>query len=321
VTRAAYQTGAVPASSQRRGAEADGAYGARPTKRKRRTRDAIDALKATVLEVLAEIQPATVRQTFYQLVSRAAIEKTEQQYKAVGRLMVVMRRAGELPFHWLADNTRWQRKPDTYDGLSHLLQETARLYRRSVWTSQPAYVEVWLEKDALAGVLIDVTAEYDVPLMVTRGYPSVTFLHSAAEAITDVGKPTHLYYFGDYDPSGLDIPRKVEAGIRGFAPGADVTFTRVAVIEEQIGLLNLPTRPTKRTDSRAKGFEGESVEVDAIPPETLRAIVRGCIEQHIDAQALGVLQAAEESERDWLRNLARGCGLEQDAAAAPGGGE
>ncbi len=80
-----------------------------------------------------------------------------------------MRRARELPFHWIADNTRWMRKPTTHDGLSDLLQDTAQLYRRSLWSNQSAYVEIWLEKDALSGVLYPITQEFDVPLMVTRG--------------------------------------------------------------------------------------------------------------------------------------------------------
>jgi hypothetical protein len=257
----------------------------------------------------------TVRQVFYRLVSAGVIEKTEQEYKStVVRLLAEMRRDGELPFNWIADNTRWMRKPRTHNGVAELLQDTAALYRRSVWTNQSAYVEVWLEKDALSGVLFDVTSEFDVPLMVTRGYPSLTFLHAAAEAITAVGKPTFLYYFGDRDPCGVDIPRKVEQGIREFAPDAEVHFQRVAVTDDQVKEMDLPTRPTKGSDSRARNFDGDSVEVDAIPPNTLRRMVRACIEQHIDPAALDVLRTAEASEREFLSNLAT-------AVAEQGGGE
>ena len=246
----------------------------------------------------------TVRQVFYRLVSRGVIAKTEAEYKrTVVRLLTEMRRDGGLPFAWLADNTRWMRKPSSYGGVVELLRETAQLYRRSLWRNQPAYVEIWLEKDALSGVLYDVTEEFDVPLMVTRGYPSLTFLHSAAATIAEVGKPAHLYYFGDKDPSGLDIPRKVEAGIREFAPGAEVHFTRVAVTDDQIERWNLPTRPTKKTDSRAKGFAGESVEVDAIEPDELRALTRACIERHVDEAALDIVRASEASERDFFAAL------------------
>ena len=283
---------------------ASAVYGSRPTKRARRSRDTMDGIKAAIVSTLEEIQPATVRQLYYQLVSRGHIQKTEAEYKTLVRLLGLMRRAGEVPFDYLADNTRWMRKPDSHCGLSHLLRDTAALYRRDLWQNQPVYVEIWLEKDALSGVLIDVTSEYDVPLMVTRGYPSLTFLHSAAEEIADVEKPAYLYYFGDRDPSGVDIPKKVEAGIREFAPDAEVYFERVAVTDEQIVEYDLPTRPTKKSDTRSKNFDGESVEVDAIAPDELRRLARYCITQHIDRDALAVVQAAERSERQWLADLA-----------------
>ena len=140
--------------------------------------------------------------------------------------------------------------------------------------------------------------------MVTRGYPSLTFVNAAAEDIAERGKPAYLYYFGDHDPSGVDIPRKVESDLRTFAPGADMYFQSVAVTPRQIAAWELPTRPTKKTDSRSKNFEGESVEVDAIEPKTLRELVRDCIERHVDQRALEVVEVAEESEREILERMA-----------------
>lgn len=267
-------------------------------------------LRETIYQVLQADHPMTVRQTFYRLVSQGAIAKTESEYKqTVVRLLTEMRRAREIPFGWIADNTRWMRKPTTFDSLEAALQDTVQCYRRSLWRDQPAYVEVWLEKDALAGVLYEVTEHWDVPLMVTRGYPSITYLHEAAEAIAECGKPAHIYYFGDHDPSGLDIPRKVEAGLREFAPFADIHFQRVAVLPEQIEEFQLPTRPTKKTDSRSKTFEGESVEVDAIPPAQLRELARDSIVQHVNRRALRVMRVAEESERTLLQRLINGATL------------
>jgi hypothetical protein len=199
-------------------------------------------------------------------------------------------------------------------------------------------------QEALAGVLVDITAEFDVPLMVTRGYPSVSFLHEAAEAIdaavggrsmgevlvdmarngvvddsgkvdgnrairglfdwfsNDRGKPAHVYYLGDHDPSGVDIPRNVEQRLNEFAD-AFIDFRRVAVTEDQIAEFSLPTRPTKHTDTRAKNWVGGSVELDAIPVEDLRALVRGCIEEHVDQDQLDQLQTVEAEEREVLRRL------------------
>lgn len=247
----------------------------------------------------------TVRQVFYQLVSRGLIEKTEGAYKSVVcRLLVLMRRDGTLPYGWIADNTRWMRKPVTHSSLGAMLERSQRTYRRAIWNDQDFYVEVWLEKEALAGVLIDVTAEWDVPLMVTRGYPSVSFLHSAGEQIASVDCPTYIYYFGDRDPSGVDIDRFVERELRRHAPDADLTFRRVAVLSKQIKQYRLQTRPTKKTDSRSKSFEGASVEVDAIDPDTLRALCEKCITRHIDQQQLERTRAVEEAERDTLAAIA-----------------
>lgn len=110
--------------------------------------------------------------------------------------------------------------------------------------------------------------------------------NALAIAIASQGKPAFLYYLGDHDPSGIDIPRAVSAGLREFAPEADIRFKRIAVTEKQIAEFSLPTRPTKKTDSRSKSFDGESVEVDAIPAAELRRIVRKCIERHVDKNML-----------------------------------
>lgn len=280
-------------------------YRTSPIKTGRRSKLDILTIRDSIFEVVSRYKPMTVRQVFYQLVTRRVIAKTEAEYKGtVCRLLVDMRRDGTIPYHWIADNTRWMRKPHSYSGLQHLLDNAQRFYRRDVWDWQDVYVEVWLEKEALAGVLYDVTAEWDVPLMVTRGYPSLSYMHSAAETIASQCKPAHLYYFGDHDPSGVDITRHVEAEIRKLAPRVDLTFERVAVTRQQIIDFDLQTRPTKKTDSRAKSFEGESVEVDAIPPDDLRDICRRCIEQHVDDDQLERMREVESAERDTLARLA-----------------
>lgn len=274
------------------------ANGSRPT---RRSRDDIEDLRRLLREVVAEQQPMTVRQVFYQLVSRGAIDKTEKQYKqTVIRLLTEMRLAGSMPFDWIADNTRWMRKPRTYSSLVQALTSTARFYRRALWDTQNVYVEVWCEKDALAGVLSDATSEWDVPLMVTRGYPSLSYLHAAALAIAAEDRPVYLYYFGDFDPSGVDIARSTEKRLRQFAPDAELYFEVLGVTPKQIAAMNLPTRPTKRKDTRSAGFHGESVEVDAIPPATLRALAYEAIAQHVDPEAVRKLAEAERDERRML---------------------
>jgi len=279
-------------------------YQPRPIKRARRSKHDIQDLRDALSALIAPHQPMTVRQTFYLAVSAGLVEKTENAYKhTVGRLLTEMRRDGQLPYGWIADHTRWMRKPQSYDSMEAALAATAQLYRRNLWQTQDAYVEIWLEKDALAGVLYAVTAQWDVPLMTTRGYASLSFLYEAAEYLRDMEKPIHLYYFGDHDPSGRDIPRKVEEDLRTLAPELDLTFTRIAVEPWQIDAWNLPTRPTKTSDSRSKFFEGESVEVDAIPPDQLRDLVGNCITDHIYEPALHITRVAEQHERQILQML------------------
>ena len=293
--------------------------------KKRRTKKEMAEIRDAIYFLLASDNPMTVRQVFYRLVSNGVIQKTENEYKrTVTRLLTEMRLnhidlfdtvnpilssfftencMPSIPFSWIADNTRWMRKPKTYSGLEHMLEKTAIFYRRDLWEKQDVHVEIWLEKEALAGVLVEITEKYDVPLMVTRGYPSITFLHTAAQEIDEIGKPAYLYYFGDYDPSGVDISRQVNKRINEFC-FTPINFERVAVTREQIGLLNLPTRPTKKTDSRAKNFHDESVEVDAIEPNTLRAMVEDCITQHIDGDEYERLMVIEKQERESLKAIA-----------------
>jgi hypothetical protein len=258
--------------------------------------------REALLEIVAAMRPMTVRQVFYQASVRGLVEKSEAGYDKVQTDLARMRRAGDMPYGWLADNTRWQRRPCTHDGIAEALAETARLYRKSLWTGADAYVEVWLEKDALSGVVLPVTSAYDVPLMVARGYASLSFLHAAAEAIGGFEVPTHIYHLGDFDPSGVDAGEKIERTLRELAPAAEIHFERLAVTPEQIEAWRLPTRPTKATDSRARGFGPVSVELDAIEPGVLRRPVQTAIERHLPPDQLAV-KAAEESERTLLLDL------------------
>lgn len=280
-------------------------YAACPTKQ-RATRSEMAERFAELYLIANELQPCTVRQVFYQATIRGVVEKTEAGYDRVQRALVTMRRNGGLPYGWIADNTRWQRKPRTWSSLYIMLEETARLYRRRLWDGAAAYCEVWLEKDALAGVVLPVTARYDVPLMVTRGFSSLSFLHEAAQDIARLSVPAYVFHLGDHDPSGQCAAGKIEQTLRELAPDAEIHFDRLAVRPWQVEAWNLPTRPTKATDSRAKTFGyAESVELDAIHPDTLRDLVRGQIEALLPAQQIQVLEAAEESERDILRMFAK----------------
>lgn len=260
----------------------------------------MEKMRDRIFEIASEANPTTSRFIFYVATTRGYVPKTAAGYRTVQRLVAQMRESGDLPFSWIADNTRWMRKPDTYDSLDAFLAEAARTYRRDLWAQSATYVEVWCESDSVAGVLGSITAEADVPLMVLRGYSSSSFAWSAAKQIERDGRPAVLYYFGDWDPSGVDIERDLREKLARYAPGADIELTRVAVTPEDIEELQLPGSIKKSTDSRSRKFQGEAVEVEAIPVGTLRSWCRAVIEQHVDRRHLEVLRVAEESERSLL---------------------
>ncbi len=284
-------------------------YGASPTKRPRRTLAELEALDYALAEIVSEIEPATVRQVFYQAVVRGLVPKDEARgYKLVQRRLVKLRECGEIPYGWITDNVRIVRAYSRYKGPDDYAQVAAEFYRRDYWADSPVNVEVWLEKDALAGVLVPtVVEECGLDLHITRGYASVSYLQSAADFIRRDGRPTHVYLLTDFDPSGLGIADTVAAELVRRSRPVEVLVERLAVNREQIDEWDLPTRPTKATDSRAAKFTREhgtgSVELDAIPPATLRELVRGSIEEHMDPERLRVMKLAEREERDLLRNV------------------
>jgi hypothetical protein len=249
-----------------------------------------------------------VRQLFYLLTVLGAVEKEESGYRKAQRQLLAMRREGLLPYDWVSDNTRWMRKPTTYAGLGDFFDRAVRHYRQDLWVRSDVYVEVWCEKDALAGVLMPITSEFDVPLMVTRGYSSETFAYNAAEAMKETERPCFVYYCGDFDPSGWQMARNLEEKLMEF--GAPVTFERLAVNPQQIQEWNLSVRPSKKSDTRCKAFFEEfgegtaSVELDAIHPDTLRGLVREAIERHVDHGQLAALKREEAAARESLQELA-----------------
>lgn len=253
-----------------------------------------------VLQIFKELEPRlTVRQIYYALTVRGVVPKTEGGYRQTCYQLGLMRKNGFIPYGWIADNTRWQIKPTTDQGLEDALARWQGAYRRDLWDNQRDYVEIWVEKDALAGVVIPITVEYDVPLYVCRGYSSMTFLYEAAEYIKELEKPAYIYHFGDFDPSGVDAAYKVRDGLKKH--GADIHFERVAVTPAQIRKLKLPTRETKKKDPRSRGWgDKPSVELDAIPAPTLRKLVKICIERHLDKEALARTLLVEQRERESL---------------------
>jgi hypothetical protein len=218
-----------------------------------------------------------------------------------------MRRESLLDWNFIADGKRWMRKPTSFDSVEDALRATQRAYRRNLWQAQAVRPEVWLEKDALAGVVSDVTVRWDVPLMVSRGTSSATFLHSAAKeaerAWVEQRVTTVVLALYDYDAAGQRAARNVEKGLREFA-NVPITFQLLAVTEAQIEDWNLPTRPAKASDPEAHRFGTDAVELDAIPPDRLIDLVENAIVDLVDEEAWRIQRLVEKDEREKLRNLA-----------------
>ena len=201
------------------------------------------------------------------------------------------------------------RKPTSYNSIDDLLSELSTGYRRNYWQDVDDYVEIWIEKDALAGVVYPITEEYDVPLMVARGYTSETFAFESISARGNDPRNYHVYYFGDFDRSGRDAAHSLEEKLERFAAEllqccCNVIFEQVAITQEQIRALRLPTRPHKRKTAADRAWPHDfACELDAMPPDILRSLVRDSIERHLPLHKLELAKITEESERAGLMAL------------------
>ncbi len=286
----------------------------RTTKRRGRPPGSIAAktiaMREAILALTAEHKEMTLRGVFYALTTTGIVPKTKEGYRAVGRQVLAMRREDVLPWDFITDATRWMRKPGSFDSVDDALQEVSLGYRRNLWQSQGIRIEVWLEKDALAGIVMNATRAWDVPLMVSRGVSSATFLYFGAEAAREAwekaGISTHILALYDYDAGGMRASRNVEEGLPEHAPGVPITFRQLAVTPEQIEEWNLPTRPAIKSDPEAAKVSDLAVELDAIPPHRLIKLVEDAIVALIDPRAWKIEQLVQDEERRGLEALING---------------
>jgi hypothetical protein len=291
-------------------------YESRPLKRPRRNKAELNAILQGSLSIIAEETATdenakiTIRHLFYRLVSESLLNKTQRDYKNLIKYLMKWRRGGKLPWAAFADNTRWYYGNVGYISIESALINTRDTYRRNLWSTQDAFVEIWTEKDAIASILLQESYSFGVQVFPVRGFSSGTALYNAADhfkAQQAAGKEVYIYYFGDHDPSGVEIDNSAMRNLKN-DHGVDVNFQRLAVTPEHIKTYNLPTRPTKKTDSRSKNFLGESVEIDAMPMQVLRGLVRECIIQHIDPSQWEMQKRIEAQERGLLTDVVRQLG-------------
>ncbi len=240
----------------------------------------------------------TLRQIYYRLVAAQRIRNVLSQYKGLSRVLVAARWDGRIDPSDIEDRTRGRHEAYGVDrsALRHFrlywdyVKNMDNSYTMPRWWGQDRYVEVWLEKEALASLFSQVTDEEGIDLMPCRGYPSFTFLHEAARHLEDLSeRQITILYFGDFDPSGQDIERYVEETLSDMGI-PDIDFQRIAITRNQIDEYEIPPAPAKTTDSRLEGFVARhgvawQVELDAIEPRRLQTIIREAILPHWDPLA------------------------------------
>lgn len=253
--------------------------------------------------------PITVRQLHYRLVS-IGMPNTQQHYKRVVAAMTAARWSGDVEFDAFVDRER-DMVGETLAEVKDLEDEIHRAqvqveawmtnHRLDRWSNQPMYVEVWIEKKALQGVFEKPCDDMDVALGPCKGYPSLTFLNEAQERFEMAegrDQEVVILYFGDYDPSGVDIPRSIDENLSRMDNYYDYTVEVIALNPEQIRRWSLPPAPAKRTDSRARNWSGGVVELDAVEPRELQRLARNAIMEHFDPTLEEELREQEARERE-----------------------
>ena len=268
------------------------------------------------LEVFKQYDTAlTLRQLYYRLVSRHLFPNTINSYKRLSRLMVKARETRDVPVNCLEDRSRrilgrgdagFVSAEEFLKKRIASLRESYKEFRLPMWVDQPNYILVSLEKDALSRLVSDIANQYSVRTFPTRGYPSFTYVQRMASYMRNrlSGKPTVVLYFGDFDPSGVDIERDLSERLGKYNAG-DFTVVRVALTDEQITKYDLPPMPVKTSDARSEAFleayGNKSVELDALDPNTLKFMVAQSISSHINLDAWKKKEAEIEKLKLWIK--------------------
>jgi hypothetical protein len=279
----------------------------------------------------------TVRQVFYQAVVHNYVEKTEQGYRFIQQDLQKMRwkyvdklEQGRhhfdfdkaelrddalIPLSWIYDTSRSARgsqggsNESVREFLQRLPDRIPGMHSLDLLADHEFSIQIWLEKEALAGIVESATAGWGIPLYAARGYSSTSFLYEAARDLEWKDRPARIFHFGDYDPSGQNAIETIQRDLPRLAPKTrrhGIDFNVIAVTPTQIENLRLPTRLTKASDTRAKKHGNISVELDAIEPNVLRQMVSDTCAGCYPPGARDTLRARQRTEREEIRQwLAR----------------
>lgn len=263
----------------------------------------------------------TLRQLYYQLVSRDVVPNKQSEYSKLSTLLKEGRMSGIVDWDAIEDRLRKPSSPASFENPEEILKAAINQYALPRQAGQKIYVEVWVEKDALSGVLKRVTEKYHVPILVNRGYSSASAMFDSYQRFKtahEQGQEVKILYLGDYDPSGMDMIRDIRDRTLEFIMGdadsaiydeEDFKFsvTPIALTREQINQYNPPPNPAKRTDPRAKDFikkhGATSWEVDALRPEVLNQLLNDAILENISESMYKKIVNRENADKKKLQSL------------------
>lgn len=250
----------------------------------------------------------TLRQLYYQFVARDLIQNKQSEYKRLGSVINDARLAGLIDWNRIEDRTRGLESLSVWNNPANIVDVCSRQFKIDMWKNQDYRIEVWIEKEALAGVFERICNELRVPYLSCRGYASQSEMWRAGQRLSQFenhGQMPVILHFGDHDPSGVDMSRDIETRLKMFmGDGTGLRFERLALTMDQVHQYNPPPNPTKMTDIRAEGYVeqygDESWELDALNPEILSALVRDSVEELMDQEKWEESQEEEQEGRRLL---------------------
>jgi len=272
----------------------------------------IKAANAIIAEYQAQGLELTLRQLYYQFVSRDLIPNTMREYKNLGSVVNDGRLAGLISWHAIMDRTRNLVSNSHWGGPADIVEACAKQFQIDKWADQENRVEVWIEKDALIGVIERACRALDVSFFSCRGYTSQSEMWAAAQRLIEYerrGQTPVIIHLGDHDPSGMDMTRDIEDRLNLFMGDAGpIEVNRIALNMDQINLYAPPPNPAKLTDMRAKKYieeyGPESWELDALDPKVLHKLVESTIIEYRDDKKWKKAVAVQDGHRETLETVA-----------------
>lgn len=273
--------------------------------------DLIDRINTVIDDYERQGFSLTLRQVYYQMVARAIIPNNERSYKNLGNLISDARLAGLISWDAIEDRTRNLRGNSHWTTPGSMINSAAYSYKLDHWEDQKNYVEVWVEKDALIGIVGQICQQLDVNYFSCRGYVSQSEMWNAAQRLIrrqNRGQHIVLLHLGDHDPSGKDMSRDIMDRLRVFET-YDVEFHRLALNMDQIEEYTPPPNPTKLTDSRASGYIDkyghECWELDALEPTVIRDLIDENVCKYRNTRLFNSVIKREKEEQELLYDLSR----------------